>query len=254
MQVLHKLDIEIGVKELNTITECCIEDAKKLQHYPDDALLRIQRVYSVFEAFRMQGFEIGEETYGPFLMFLIDMEMVEEFHYICLNIKRDNPQSLSRLAYYEMLLWIKVGDEDKIQQLIANADGSDGSTFNESFLVALCKGDRQEEVLMLLETIDIQKLSSKADMEMIFKSLGRFLLESHAKKFILELKDIGFSHQRLLELICIYAMSIPNVLTETGPLGLNCPHKACPKPDGTKKTTGFFKLVSGLAGQGLTHF
>lgn len=133
MQVLHKLDIEIGVKELNTIIECCIEDTKKLQHYPDDALLRIQRVYSVFEAFRMRGFEIGEETYGPFLMFLIDMEMVEEFHYICLNIKRDNPQSLSRLAYYEMLLWIKVGDEDKIQQLIANADGSDGSTFNGCF-------------------------------------------------------------------------------------------------------------------------
>nr|GEW07690.1 pentatricopeptide repeat-containing protein At4g04790, mitochondrial-like [Tanacetum cinerariifolium] len=47
-------------------------------------------------------------------MFLIDMEMVEEFYYICVKIKRDNPKSLSRLAYYEMLLWIKVGNEDKI--------------------------------------------------------------------------------------------------------------------------------------------
>ncbi|PWA37941.1 hypothetical protein CTI12_AA586030 [Artemisia annua] len=211
MQVFRKMDIEIGVKELNTLLECCIEDARKLKNYRDDALEEIQNAYSVFAQFRRREFELGEETYGPFLMFLIDMEMVEEFHYICLNIKRDNPESFSRLAYYEMLLWIKLGDEDKIQQLIANADGSDRSTFNESYLVALCKGDRQEEVLMLLERIDIKKLSSKEDMEAILKLLGRFLLESHAKKFILELKDIGWQHQHLLELICIYAMSIPNI-------------------------------------------
>ncbi|PWA39420.1 hypothetical protein CTI12_AA526180 [Artemisia annua] len=196
MQVLRNLDIEIGVKELNTILNCCIEDARKLKY---------------FASLRKRGFEIGEETYGPFLMFLIDMEMVEEFHYICVKIKRDNPESLSRLAYYEMLLWIKVGDEDMIQQLIANTDGSDESTFNESYLAALCKGDRQEEVLMLLERIDIKKLSSKEDMEIIYKSLGRFLLESHAKKFIPELKNIGWQHQHLLKLICIYAMSIPNI-------------------------------------------
>ncbi|GKB05963.1 hypothetical protein Tco_0834196 [Tanacetum coccineum] len=64
------------------------------------------------------------------LCFSLTLEMVEEFYYICVKIKRDNPKSLSRLAYYEMLLWIKVGDEDKIQQLLANTDGSDGSTFN----------------------------------------------------------------------------------------------------------------------------
>ena len=67
----------------------------------------------------------------------------------------------------------------------------------ESYLVALCKGDRQEEVLMLLERIDIKKLSSKEDMETILKSLGRFLLESHAKKFILELKG-NFVYESLI--------------------------------------------------------
>ena len=61
----------------------------------------------------------------------------------------------------------------------------------ESYLEALCEVGRQEEVTMLLDTIDIKKVSSKESREKIFKSLGRLTLESHAKKFILELKTIG---------------------------------------------------------------
>lgn len=61
----------------------------------------------------------------------------------------------------------------------------------ESYLVALCEGDRQEEASLLLETIDIKKVSSKENMERIFKALGRLSLESHAKQFILELKTDG---------------------------------------------------------------
>ena len=61
----------------------------------------------------------------------------------------------------------------------------------ESYLAALCEVDRQEEVSMLLDTIDIKKVTSKESRERIFKSLGSLTLESHAKKFILELKTIG---------------------------------------------------------------
>lgn len=63
--------------------------------------------------------------------------------------------------------------------------------FAESYLAALCEGDRREEALMLIETLDIKKVPSKERMERIFKSLGRLLLESQAKKFILELKANG---------------------------------------------------------------
>ena len=135
IKVFGKLDRETGVKEFNYMIEICIEKARKTDD-EDVALEEFHRAYVIFESMRERGFEIGEETYGPFLMFIIDMHMVEEFHFYCDNIKKENPKSLVRLAYYEMLLWIKVGDEDKIRTLIANAAGSDEANFNGLYLLS----------------------------------------------------------------------------------------------------------------------
>ncbi|KAL8214279.1 hypothetical protein R6Q57_003728 [Mikania cordata] len=74
----------------------------------DVALEEFHILYGIFETMRERGFKIGEVSYGPFRIFIIDMGMVEEFHFYCDIIKKENPMSLSRLAYYEMLLWIKV--------------------------------------------------------------------------------------------------------------------------------------------------
>lgn len=119
---------KMGVKELNTIIECCIEMARDADD-KDVALKEFHMAYMVFELMRNCGFETAEETYGPFFMFIIDMRMVEVFYFFHNKIKKENPKSLSRLAYYEMLLWIKVGDKDKTQMLIENAHGSDESDF-----------------------------------------------------------------------------------------------------------------------------
>ncbi|KAL7235682.1 hypothetical protein ACSBR1_019052 [Camellia fascicularis] len=65
-------------------------------------------------------------------MFLIDMEMVQEFVYFCEAIYEGNPNSLLRLAYYEMMLWIRVNNEDKITELcdyIATNDDGDKPNF-----------------------------------------------------------------------------------------------------------------------------
>ncbi|KAI3820542.1 hypothetical protein L1987_08090 [Smallanthus sonchifolius] len=212
LEVFSKLDRATGVNEFNCMIEICIEKARNTDD-EDAALKEFHRAYMVFETMRKRGFEIGEVTYGPFLTFIIDMGMVEEFHFFCDSIKKENPKSLSRLAYYEMLLWIKVGDEDKIQTLIGNAHDNDESNFNESYLVALCEADRQEEVSILLETINIKKVSSKENMEWIFKSLGKLLLESHAKKFILELTEDKGEHDPS-NLIYSYAMSMPKMQAE----------------------------------------
>ncbi|KAI3673777.1 hypothetical protein L6452_39907 [Arctium lappa] len=213
INVFGRLGRETGVKEFNAMIEVCIEKARNTDD-EDVALEEFHRAYMVFETMRERGFKIGEETYGPFLMFIIDMGMVEEFHFFCDNIKKENPTSLTRLAYYEMLLWIKVGDEDKIHMLLADTHGSNASNFNESYLAALCEVDRQEEVSMLLDTIDIKKVSSKESRERIFKSLGRLTLESHAKKFILELKSTDDEGKELSNLIYSYAKSIPNIPVE----------------------------------------
>lgn len=61
----------------------------------------------------------------------------------------------------------------------------------ENFLLALCESDRKTELLQLLETIDIRKISSLNHLASIFKSLGRLLLESDAEKYILAFKTSG---------------------------------------------------------------
>ena len=65
-------------------------------------------------------------------MFLIDMEVVQEFVYFCEAIYEENLNSLLRLAYYEMMLWIRVNNEDKITELcdyIATNDDCDKPNF-----------------------------------------------------------------------------------------------------------------------------
>ncbi|KAJ9568091.1 hypothetical protein OSB04_004057 [Centaurea solstitialis] len=84
----------------------------------------------------------------------------------------------------------------------------------ESYLAAFCEVDRQEEVSLLLDTIDIKKVSSKESRERIFKTLGSLTLESHAKKFILELKTIDAEGKELSNLIYSYAKSVPNIPIE----------------------------------------
>jgi hypothetical protein len=79
---------------------------------------------------RKQGLELEEQTYRPLLMYTIDMCMVEEFQFFCHVIKEEIPSSTARLGYYEMMLWLKVNDEEMIRGLcnyIAENDGKDTS-------------------------------------------------------------------------------------------------------------------------------
>lgn len=63
--------------------------------------------------------------------------------------------------------------------------------FAENYLLALCESAREKELMLLLETIDITKVSSADLVVNIFKALGKLSLESFAKKFIMELKTQG---------------------------------------------------------------
>lgn len=61
----------------------------------------------------------------------------------------------------------------------------------EGLLLALFESNRKEEVLKLLETFDISKVTSDAVSKQIFKGLGKFLLESYAERYLLMLKGSG---------------------------------------------------------------
>jgi hypothetical protein len=79
---------------------------------------------------KKQGLDLEEQTYSPLLLYTIDMCMVEEFQFFCHVIKEEIPSSTARLGYYEMMLWLKVNDEEMIRGLcnyIAENDGKDTS-------------------------------------------------------------------------------------------------------------------------------
>ncbi|KAJ7981613.1 Pentatricopeptide repeat-containing protein [Quillaja saponaria] len=211
-----KLGRETSVKEYNALIRICIDTARTTN---DDevALEQVGKAFHLFKSLREQGFQLEEETYRPLLLYLIDMGMVEEFHFFCGVINEENPNSVSRLAYYEMMLWLEVNNEEKIRGLceyIAVSDEKDNSNLLESYLLALCESDRKKELLQLLEIVDITMLSSTECIAKIFISLGRLLLESYAEKFLFEFKTSDHAEEGITNFIASYAVSIPNLAVE----------------------------------------
>ncbi|KAJ1393172.1 hypothetical protein SESBI_35221 [Sesbania bispinosa] len=173
------------------------------------------KIFHLFKLMREQGLELEEQTYRPLLLYIIDMCMVEEFQFFCHVIKDENPSSVTRLGYYEMMLWLRVNNEEKIQALcdcIVENDGDNISDLQESYLLALCESDRKEKILEMLEIIDIKKLSSAKSVAKIFQELGRLLLEPVVEKFLLDFKTNNHEADNITNFITSYAVSIPNLL------------------------------------------
>ncbi|XP_021834329.1 pentatricopeptide repeat-containing protein At4g04790, mitochondrial-like isoform X3 [Prunus avium] len=216
IQVFDKLGRESGVKEYNALIKICIERARSTAD-EDVGLEQIHMAFQIFISMKEQGFPLEEETYGQFLAYLVDMGMTEEFQFFCGVIKAENPSSVARLGYYEMLLWIRVDDEEKIQELcnyIISDDGGTMSILQENYLLALCESDRKEEILQLLEIMDITQFSSLDCVASIFRCLGRLLLESYAEKLLLSFKACDRAAENITNFISSYVVGIPNLAVE----------------------------------------
>ncbi|KAI8009624.1 Pentatricopeptide repeat-containing protein [Camellia lanceoleosa] len=73
----------------------------------------------------------------------------------------------------------------------------------ESYLLALCESDQKKELLLTIISL--------GHLPNIFRSLGRLLLESFVKKFILELKSCAIGAENTSNFIYDYAISMPNI-------------------------------------------
>lgn len=127
VELFDKMGQKPGVKGYNAMVELCIGKARGAEN-EDIATEEIGKVFQLLELMRKQGLEVEERTYRPLLLYLIDMGLVEEFEFFCHVIKDENPSSIARLGYYEMTLWLRVNNEEKIQGLcnyIAENDGED---------------------------------------------------------------------------------------------------------------------------------
>ncbi|KAL9345903.1 hypothetical protein Peur_060756 [Populus x canadensis] len=216
MDVFGMLGRETGLKEFNALMKMCIEQCRETDD-ENVAKEQISEVLELFISMKEQGFPIEEETYGPFLMLLIDKGLVEEFYFFYGFIKDTNPREIARLGYYDLRFYIRVNDEKKIQELcncICTDYGDENISLRENYLLALCESDQKNYLLQLLETVDITKLSSLGNAVSIFKSLGRLSLESYVEKFLLVLKNCDYGAEDISTLIFSYATSIPNLAVE----------------------------------------
>ncbi|KAM6553705.1 hypothetical protein CsatB_014467 [Cannabis sativa] len=242
VEIFGKLGRETGVKEYISLIKICIEKARSTTD-EEVALEQIHRVFRFFKSMTEKGFPLEEETYGPFLAYLIDMAMVEEFHFFCEVITDANCISFSKLGYYEMLLWIKVNNEKKIQELchyIVSKEGQAKSSLQENYLLALYEGGRDAELLQLLKIVDITQFSSADCVDIIFKSLGKLQLELLAEKFFLALKTHDSGQENFTHLLFSYAVGDPNLAVEDVILTFKNLHS---KLEVTPSSASYEKLV-----------
>ncbi|XP_014521951.1 pentatricopeptide repeat-containing protein At4g04790, mitochondrial isoform X1 [Vigna radiata var. radiata] len=215
LELFGKLGRKPDAKGYSALVEMCIDKARETDD--EGIAIELGKVFNLFKSMREQGLELEEQTYCPLLLFIIDMRMVEEFQFFYVIIKEENPGSVARLGYYEMLLWLRVNNEEKIQSIcnyIAENDSEDMSDIRENVLLALCESERTEEILKLLEIIDIKDLSSAESVAMVFQALGRLLLEPVAEKFLFYLKNSDHEANNVTNFIACYVVSIPNLLVE----------------------------------------
>lgn len=116
VEFFEKLGRETGVKEFGSLIRLCLNKARACNDV-DSAVEYIYRAYHLFETMRDKGLMIEQDIYGPFLLYLVDVGLSEEFEMFAAFFKNANPQAFSRVAYYEMLHCISLQDELKIQEL-----------------------------------------------------------------------------------------------------------------------------------------
>ncbi|CAN1761432.1 Pentatricopeptide repeat-containing protein At4g04790, mitochondrial [Linum perenne] len=161
--VFGKIGRETGVKEFDALIKSCLKIARQSKDL-EIILKHVSNCFRFLSVMKEQGFQIEENTYGPVLMYLIEMSMVEEFHLFLQAIRTENASSLARLGYYEMLLYITVGDEQKIQELCSSvSSGSETGSLkiHENYLLALCESNRKNDLLPLLDVIDFEDVMLK---------------------------------------------------------------------------------------------
>ncbi|KAJ4876421.1 Pentatricopeptide repeat-containing protein [Raphanus sativus] len=232
---------EMSVTEYNAMIGVYLELAEK-SHDLEYALGHIEKAFEVLKTMRDRGFRIEESVYGPVLEYLIDMDMVDEFYGFRDVISETRDGLVERLGYYEMLLWIQLGDGEKVEELCGDIDGSGDSLtlLQESYLLALCKKEQKDHLQRLFEIVDITKVSSSDLLANIFGYLGKFSLDCVARKFLCELRESDEGVKNVSDLISIYSTCTPNLTVEDTIIKFNKMHEEL---DVIPSSTSYEKLV-----------
>jgi len=113
--MIHLHGSSIGLTGFNRLVKLLIEKARST----GDKYILLEQLNLIRHLLESMPvvfrFQLEEETYGPLLKYIIDMGAVDEFKFFSKLIKDHNHNSISRLGYYDMLMWIRVNDEEMIR-------------------------------------------------------------------------------------------------------------------------------------------
>uniref|UniRef100_A0ACD5V7N1 Uncharacterized protein n=1 Tax=Avena sativa TaxID=4498 RepID=A0ACD5V7N1_AVESA len=216
LEFFGRLGRETGIKEFNALIRVCLDKARACGDI-DSAVEHIFRAYRLLEMMKDRGFQIEEDSYGPFLLYLVDVELLEEFEMFSAFFKEANPRSDSRIAYYEMLLLIRAQDEENIQELCRSVEDCNEEAhygMAESYMLAFAESNRKMDFVRFLELLDPRKLSGSKYISSVFKYMGRFELENCAEKLLREMMSKVCADGNVSSLTFDYAANIPNIVAE----------------------------------------
>ncbi|VAI43142.1 unnamed protein product [Triticum turgidum subsp. durum] len=216
LEFFGRLGRDTGPKEFNALIRVCLEKARACGDI-DSAVEHIFRACRLFEMMKYRGFQIEEDSYGPFLLYLVDVELLEEFEMFSAFFRDANPRSCSRIPYYEMLLLIRAQDEESIRELCRSVeDCSEEADYciAESYMLAFAESNRKMDFVTFLELLDPTKVLGSKYISSIFKYMGRLKLENHAEKFLQKMTSKEYSDVKVSSLIFDYAANIPSIEAE----------------------------------------
>ncbi|RHN44094.1 putative pentatricopeptide [Medicago truncatula] len=219
VRMIHLHGPSIGFTGFNRLVKLLIEKARST----GDKCILLEQLNLIRHLLQSMPvvfrFQLEEETYGPLLKYIIDMGAVDEFKMFSKLIKDHNHNSISRLGYYDMLMWIRVNDEEMIRdacEYITIEDRKRTSKLRENYFLALCESDRKEQISDVSKNTNITEFASKS-ISNILKSLGRLQLKSEAEKLLLDYSedhDDWEDYNDISNFIASYAVSIPNLEVE----------------------------------------
>ncbi|KAI4979608.1 hypothetical protein ZWY2020_016361 [Hordeum vulgare] len=213
LEFFGRLGRDTGPKEFNALARVCLEKARACGEI-DSAVEHIFRAYRLFEMMKDRGFQIEEDSYGPFLLYLMDVEMLEEFEMFSAFFRDANPRSCSRISYYEMLLLIRAQDEESIRELCRSVeDCSEEADYciAECYMLAFAESNRKMDFVTFLKLLDPTKVLGSKYVSSIFKYMGRLELETHAEKLLQKMTSKEYSDVKVSSLIFDYAANIPSL-------------------------------------------
>ncbi|XP_061984405.1 pentatricopeptide repeat-containing protein At4g21880, mitochondrial-like isoform X4 [Populus nigra] len=195
MEVFGMLGRETGLKEFNALMKMCIEQCRETDD-ENVAKEQISEVLKLFISMKEQGFPVEEETYGPFLMLLIDKESM---------MKR-------RFGNFAIVFVLIMGTRISVYELLETVDITKLSSLGNAVSIFKSLGRLSlesyvEKFLLVLKNCDYGAEDISTLIFSYATSIPNLAVEDVVSKFktlhtVMEMSPSSTSYERLIVYSC----------------------------------------------------